>query len=365
MPVARPRRWIGRLLVVVLASLALHVALLWTAQQRLDFEQRPPPPELTVQAELFVLPKPIVIEEAAPRKSPPRRPARAITPPAAQPQPAAEPAADATPELPPEAPAEGMAGALETEAAPPPRAESAAEPRSTTESEFDLGLEEVVVGFPKYGRFVSDIVAARGLLRAVGTATTEWRVQKDSYTAMSDVVIDSGQTVLTLHSEGEVRSRSGIAPVRYTEKRYQRAEEATNFQWDTGKVTFSSTDAEFPLYQGAQDQLSFLAQLALLAEAFPDHFQPGGTIALQIAGRRDVRLYHMRMTGWEMITTPAGSFQTLKLERAVPAYERQTGVELWLAPSLRWLPARSRFTRSGWAIETNLRQVSFQEPPSQ
>jgi hypothetical protein len=42
---------------------------------------------------------------------------------------------------------------------------------------------------------------------------------------------------------------------------------------------------------------------------------------------------------------------------------RDARIEVWLAPALRWLPARTRTVLpNGDLIETSLTEVSFEEP---
>jgi hypothetical protein len=225
-------------------------------------------------------------------------------------------------------------------------------------------LGAVAVDFPKFGRVTSYTIAKRGWLQLDGATTIEWGIEDGKYRSYAEVADRGGTIFLRQTSEGEVRLSVGIAPLRYTEKTFSRAEVAANFQWDAGKVTFSSTTAEFPLVEGIQDRLSFLAQLSLLAEAFPASFAPGSAIALQVAGPRDVRVYDLRVIGWEMVRTPGGSFEALKLDRLIPPGEREVHVQLWLAPGLRWLPVRS-FTMmpNGDTILTEYQSALFSAGP--
>jgi hypothetical protein len=166
---------------------------------------------------------------------------------------------------------------------------------------------------------------------------------------------------LTLTSSGQVRPNVGVAPVRYTEKRGDRAPQATNFQWNAGKITFSGSTVEVPLQEGAQDQLSFMAQLALIAQAFPERMKPGMAIALEVAGNRNTRVYDLRVIGVETLTTPAGTIETLKLDRVVQPGTRDPRIQLWLAPSMRWLPVKTYTTlANGDEVETLLREVVFE-----
>lgn len=348
----RPRpAWPWRRVTALLAvSVALHLLALGRAREELDFEL--PPPVQTVRAELFRMPAQIAVQ-AQKAPAPPRRAPRAITPPVPA-APVAPP--EASPPAPPEAaptpdaqPTDDVLPAAPANALP--QEQSAASP-----------IDAVVVSFPKVGRFTSDTIYRKGLLQVTGSTQIEWRIGAERYEAKSVTVDDNGRPVLTLASQGRVMPAVGVAPERYTEQRMERAPQAVNFQWDGRKVTFSASSAEFPLNDGVQDQLSFMAQLALLAQAFPDRFQPGMAVAMEVAGTRNVRVYDLRVVGWESIGTPAGPTETLKIERVLPAGARDARIALWLAPSLRWLPARTRTVLPNEdTVETVLRDVWFIE----
>jgi hypothetical protein len=347
--VARTRAgW--RAAALLALSIALHALVLQRARDELDFELPPPAPQV-VQAELFRLPAQVAVAQQPAAQQP--RPRRAITPPAPAPMPAAvavpDPAPTATAPTEP-APLPELAGGDILPSAPAnalPQELPAATP-----------IDAVVVSFPKLGRFVSDTIYRKGVLQVVGSTTIEWRIGAEGYEATSVTVDDNGRTLLTLASRGGVRPAVGIAPERYTEQRLERAPVAVNFQWDAGKVTFSSSSAEFPLNDGVQDQLSFMAQLALLAQAFPERFQPGMPIALEVAGTRHVRVYDFRVIGWENLATGSGALETLKIERVLAPGARDARIALWLAPSLRWLPARTRTVLpNDDIIETVLKDV--------
>lgn len=339
----------GRLLAVLATTLLLHLAAVLLAQRGLDSGSAPPTASVNVQ--LFTLPQQITLAAAPPPKPRPPRAAPVVAapaPPPAQPAPEAELAQPVRPE---------PATEPSTEAAPEP---AAAESPAGAPADEASPLDAIVVSFPRYGRLISDTIVARGLLRVQGTTDIEWRATATTYEVRMDARDDSGFFGLSTASSGEIRPKVGIAPLRYTEKSQRRAEVAANFQWDAGKVTFSSSGAEFPLVDGIQDRLSFLAQLALLAEAFPDQFTPGATVAMKVAGVRDVSIYEMRVTAREGLVTPAGYFDTVRLERALAPGQREPRIELWMAPSLRWLPARTRTTfPNGDVAETLLREVQI------
>ncbi|MDZ7653512.1 MAG: DUF3108 domain-containing protein [Burkholderiaceae bacterium] len=356
LPIATPapsRRRAGRVAAVLLASVALHALVLHRARDELAFDL-PPPPTSTVQVELFRLPAQVAVAQqpaAAPKRTP-----RAITPPAPSAPPAAPaPAASVETEPAPDAPAP-----LPT---PPGDEVLPSGPANALPQEVPVApIDAVVVSFPKVGRFVSDTTYRKGILEVRGTTTIEWRIGNDAYEANSVTLDADGRRLLTLESRGAVRPAIGIAPERYVEQRLERAKQAVNFQWDARKVTFSAASAEYPLNDGVQDQLSFMAQLALLAQAFPERFQPGMPVALELAGTRNVRVYEFRVIGWETLNLAAGALETLKIERVVVPGARDARIALWLAPTLRWLPARTRTVLPNEdIIETVLKDVWFIE----
>ncbi len=353
LPAPRLPRLRGRVLAVLAASLALHLALLHWARKELDFDLPAAPTSVTV--ELFTLPAPVTVGRKA-QVRPPAPPQRAITPPAetsAPSTPTPEPAPPA-----PEAPVQKADPApAETAAAPPVAPQPPPQP-----ARGESPLEATIVAFPRFGRFVSDTTGGSGLLRLQGTTTIEWRIADARYSASSVTTDDAGNVFLQLDSEGRVEPAFGVAPERYVEKRIGRAPVATNFQWDGAKVTFSNSNREVPLRPGVQDQLSFMAQLALIAQAFPDRFQPGMPVALEVAGTRDVRVYDLRVVGWELTRTQLGMIDTLKLERALPEGARDARIELWLAPTMNWLPVRTRTVlNNDQVIETVLKEVVIEQ----
>lgn len=346
-PLTFNRRWRWRAGGLLAVSIGLHVGLLGWARRELDFEL--PPPQASIAVELFTLPAPVAVGNPSKAPPAPARP-RAIRRPPPAPAPAPVEAVPAPPVEPPAAePAPQVA-----EPAPPvaePVPESAA-------SQAESPLESVIVSFPRVGRFVSDTTAGKGLLNLKGTTQIEWRISEGRYSARSETTDETGRVYLALESAGRVEPAFGVAPERYVETRLSRPPQAANFQWDAGKVTFSGNSREFPLKPGVQDQLSFLAQLALIAQAFPDRLRPGESIALELASVRSVTVYELRVIGWETIQTQLGPIDTLKVERALPDGARDARIELWLAPTMNWLPARTRtiLTDESW-IETVLREV--------
>src|SRR5207344_794956 len=79
---------------------------------------------------------------------------------------------------------------------------------------------------------------------------------------------------------------AGFAPVRFTEQRLRRAAVAANFQRQAGKITYSGNPDEIPLPEGAQDRLSWMLQLAAIAQARPQKLTQGERFAMFVSGVR-------------------------------------------------------------------------------
>ena len=150
-------------------------------------------------------------------------------------------------------------------------------------------------------------------------------------------------TLLTQVSRGGFDA-AGLAPERHTDKRRRRGEQAANFQRDAGLITFSGSSAQYPLVPGAQDRVSWMIQLAAIAQAWRGPLATGEHIVLLVASARgDADVWSFRILGQETVALPAGSVQALKLLRE-PRRQYDTKVEVWLDPARQYLPVRARLT---------------------
>ncbi|MDD2881235.1 MAG: DUF3108 domain-containing protein [Rhodoferax sp.] len=133
----------------------------------------------------------------------------------------------------------------------------------------------------------------------------------------------------------------GLEPERFADK--YRSEVAAHFNREQGKVTFSANTPQAALLSGAQDRLSVLIQLASLVASAPERFTAGTTLTLQTVGPRDADLWLFTVGNLEALTLPGGIVQGLKITRNPrQAYDQQ--MDIWLAPTLGYLPARIRIT---------------------
>ncbi|MFM2274914.1 MAG: hypothetical protein RL211_786 [Pseudomonadota bacterium] len=141
-------------------------------------------------------------------------------------------------------------------------------------------------------------------------------------------------------SAGRVTAQ-GLAPTRFSDK--SRVELAAHFDHDKGRVTFSN-GPEAPLLTGAQDQLSLFIQLGALLAGEPGKYPVGTTISTQTVGPRAAETWVVAVEREEKLALPGSELATVKLVRN-PRREYDQKAELWLAPSMGYLPVRMRITQ--------------------
>lgn len=168
-----------------------------------------------------------------------------------------------------------------------------------------------------------------------------WRNAGSSYDARMTVsALFLGSR--SLSSTGQVNA-DGLAPTRFADK--SRQEVAAHFEPDKGQITFSANTPSAPWIKGTQDRVTVFLQLAGMLAANPAGFLAGSSISLYTVGPRSADVWTFVVEGEEAINLPAGDMTALKLSRK-PRGEYDQKVEIWLAPSLGYLPVRSKITQS-------------------
>jgi hypothetical protein len=367
-----PPLGLGRALVLVAASLLLHAFVLSGLRARLiapsaDAER----PTRTIEAALIVQAPPA--PPAPPRRPAPRRAPRPAPPaaPAHEPVlvPEPPPVVDAAMAEPPRAaPGESDAPIAAAEVAPPvtPAADLAlVEPKpaefdaSARGSDLASELSELggaIEALPTAGSYVYKTRDSRYAALS-GTTTIEWHVDAPNQryeSRLRSTVF--GIPLADISSAGTIR-RFGLAPERYVQKTGTRAPQAANLDWERHVVTFSSRTFQRPAVEGMQDRLSFQFQLMALGQRLPDAFRPGATVSMDVAGPGDVEAYHFLVVGTEIVETEAGPIEAIKLDRP-KGDGADTRIEVWLAPSRRYLPVRLRFTDRRDNVTENLLESS-------
>lgn len=163
------------------------------------------------------------------------------------------------------------------------------------------------------------------------------------------------KTLRTQHSSGVI-GPTGIEPTRFSDTR--KTEVASHFVRDQGQVVFSSNAPTAALMAGAQDRLSVMLQLGALLAGDPSRYRADGAIALQTVGPRDADIWIFKIGDEEKLELPSGDAVARKLTRN-PRMPFDDTVELWLAPSMGYLPVRIRITQpNGDFADMQLRSAS-------
>ena len=156
----------------------------------------------------------------------------------------------------------------------------------------------------------------------------------------------------SMSSSGRITA-DGLTPTRFADK--SRGERAAHFEADKGKISFSANTPDAPWLRGAQDRLSVFLQLGSLLAGDPAKYQSGSTLAVYTVGPREADTWTFAVGEKETLRLPAGDIHTVKLTRQAQRDYDQT-VEIWFAPSMDYLPVRSRITQqNGDFIDQQLR----------
>ncbi len=185
-----------------------------------------------------------------------------------------------------------------------------------------------------------------------GEAVLAWQLNDDTYKIQVEAgirVVFTRVNLVVLHSEGAVAA-TGFAPIRMTEKRRGRSLTATHFNWGENKLTFSASQAAYPLVPGAQDKASIPLQLSAIARG--DAKQLSGDIDIFVGEDRDASVYRFRVVGQEEIDTRLGKLQTWHLTRPPLPGSYKSTLDIWLAPQHGWYPVRIRNTEANGAVTT-------------
>lgn len=314
-PDSRPgirRRWKALALLGLLAAL-LHVGALsgldWAWPQR----EVPPLPAPAMQVRAMAgLPPALAARPAVQARA---EPAPAAVAPVAQ-----RPSAVVRQVVP--------ATAVRVAASPPPTPEPAA---SATEDSI-----------PHYRTQPPPAVTLRyelqrGLFR--GQGELQWRPGTDGYELRLEGRV-AGLAVLTQVSRGGF-DESGLAPLRFTDRRVRRPLSAANFQREAGKITFSGPQTDYPLHPGAQDRLSWMIQLGAIVAAEPGFSAAGAKVVLFVSGAHgDAGVWSFVSLGPDAVESRAGSVAAVKFRRE-PRGPYDTTVEVWLDPQRHHLPVRA------------------------
>jgi hypothetical protein len=177
-----------------------------------------------------------------------------------------------------------------------------------------------------------------------GQARVEWLRSGGRYQVFMDISIGPSFAPLVtrrVSSEGDITA-AGLAPRRYEEetKAVLRDARRLSVVLDDTRVRLSNGN-EVPRPSGVQDSASQFVQLTWLFTNQPELLQQGRTVDVPLALPRNVQTWVYEVMGRETLVTPAGPVEAVHVK---PQREAKPGgdltAELWVAPSLQYLPVR-------------------------
>lgn len=341
------RRLAWRWAIALAAVLALHVAgFLWFERYRDAFAPETVKPPVQVA---LLTPQPIArdTERAHRTGSASPAPSRPSRPPAShgrQPPTLHALAPAATAPATANSASATLGNAPGRTAADAAAASSASAPAAAPASAASAGVRFSVPpsGDLHYNTFYNGVENAPG--------TIHWTSDGSRYEMIVSVPLPFVGT-FTYESRGHIDA-FGLAPDRYVEKRGRRPEEVTTFDRASKRIGFTQTSATLGLPEGAQDRFSMVMQLASLVRGAPDTYRPGVTRAFYVADDDSGELWPIETIGDESIRTAEGFLETRHFMRLPRREGDRRRIDVWLAPSLGWLPARIMQTEpNGTQIE--------------
>jgi Protein of unknown function (DUF3108) len=216
-----------------------------------------------------------------------------------------------------------------------------------------------VYAFPSAGRFEFNAIQVKGAQTQTAFGALDWATDGNTY----QLQLESKMGFISLLRQTSVGriSANGLQPERFSDKRFNRSERATHFRRDKGTISFANNKPDAPLLSGAQDQMSFMMQLAGIVGGNAEQLKNQTSVSLQVASSDDADTWVFAIEGEEKITLPAGTTMALHLVR-YPRKEFDRRVELWLAPGLDYMPVRIKQTeQNGDVLELLLRSPQLPE----
>ncbi len=224
-----------------------------------------------------------------------------------------------------------------SEPEPPPPAEAAA-------SDSGTGIRFVWPGSTR----LSYVLTGNFRGEINGNAQVEWVRVGSRYQVHLDVLVGLPIAPLItrrMSSEGDITA-DGLAPQRYDEdtKMMFRDRRRLTMRFEPDAIVMANGQRQQTL-PGVQDTASQFVQLSYLFSVKPELLVVGGAVEVPLALARKVDRWTYDVAAQEALSTPFGAVDTfhLKPRRAAPsAASNELTAEMWIAPSLQYLPARIR-----------------------
>lgn len=191
----------------------------------------------------------------------------------------------------------------------------------------------------------------RGLLQ--GSGVLEWHNDGQRYRLRLEGQLPLLGSILVQRSEGGFDA-AGLAPLRHTEQRLRRSERAVNFirpnDGSAPRISFSASTTSLPLRPGAQDRVSWMAQIATRL-AGVRRLPAGSRLEMDVASTGG------EVQHWVFVLQQIEAEGSWHWRRQSDQPD-DTLAEVWTDPALGHWPRRVRLTeRRGDPLELTLRQM--------
>jgi hypothetical protein len=195
-----------------------------------------------------------------------------------------------------------------------------------------------------------------------GQARVQWRATADAFSLATEMRAMLFGKILDAKTEGAI-DQFGLAPVTFAEKRMRKNATLATFDRAANTIRFKDSDATYPIKGGEQDRNSAVWQLIAVARAAPARFRPGSEWRFSVVSPNDAEPWIFKVVDHEKIRTALGELNTVHILKTTADDGKRQRVEIWLAPSIDWYPARLRYTDpDGDFIEQSVTAVAH--PPS-
>jgi hypothetical protein len=177
-----------------------------------------------------------------------------------------------------------------------------------------------------------------------GQAQVEWVRSGTRYQVHLDVSIGPYFAPIAgrhLMSDGEL-TEQGLQPHLYDEETRiaLRAPRHATVTLDPDVIRLANGKL-VPRPQGVQDAASQFVQLTWLFTLHPQLLEPGRVITLPLALARHVEPWTYEVVARETLQTPVGEIETVHVKpQRPPRPGGDMTAEMWIAPSLQYLPVR-------------------------
>ncbi|WP_370459251.1 DUF3108 domain-containing protein [Cupriavidus sp. SW-Y-13] len=322
----RIRRWL-----VVLVLVAIAHALVLLGLNHIPLTTLPPLPD-TPALEAILIPPPAPPAPPRPRPPPKVRPAQAAQTPVPETESAPEPAAPAL--------ATSTSGDTTANAGAGGTGDAA---NANAGAKASAPTEAPAVPGPNYAPPPSVTMRYASFVNGVQNPDGTIRWEQDGRHYRLAVETRVLWFRFAFESSGDMTAR-GLQPTRYQEARRNK-QAVARFDHAASTVVFETRGGQVPMPTNFQDRFSVFLQLVGWARGDPQRYAtPGVTETFNVADTTEVEPMQVQYVGEENIDIGTGMVRTRHFMRLPRHPGDRRRVEIWLAPSLDWMPARLRQT---------------------